>query len=154
MLSTVRAHRKHLVNVSYYHFYGYSIIWFNILECLCVGPQAYRKRNEYSSVHRLRLGQTCTMRYLKLPGCSYLQRKKFYWAPPWLMPVILATQEAEIRRITVRSQPGQIIQENLSRKTHHKNKSGWVAQGEGPEFKLQYRKKKKKKKKKEITYNT
>jgi hypothetical protein len=31
--------------------------------------------------------------------------------------VILATQEAEIRRITVRSQPGQIVQETLSGKT-------------------------------------
>jgi hypothetical protein len=27
----------------------------------------------------------------------------------WLTPVILATQEAEIRRITVRSQPRQIV---------------------------------------------
>jgi uncharacterized membrane protein len=27
----------------------------------------------------------------------------------WIMPVILATQEAEIRRIEVRSQSGQIV---------------------------------------------
>jgi hypothetical protein len=33
------------------------------------------------------------------------------------MPVILATQEAEIRRIMVLSQPGQIIGETLFRKT-------------------------------------
>jgi hypothetical protein len=35
----------------------------------------------------------------------------------WLTPVILATLEAEIRRISVRSQPWQIVQENLSQKT-------------------------------------
>jgi hypothetical protein len=33
----------------------------------------------------------------------------------WLTPVILATQEAESRRIAVRSQPRQILE-----KTHHK----------------------------------
>jgi hypothetical protein len=34
----------------------------------------------------------------------------------WLVPVILATQEAEIRRTVVRSQPGQIVLETLSQK--------------------------------------
>jgi hypothetical protein len=32
------------------------------------------------------------------------------------MPVILATQEAEIRRIVVQSQPEQIVHETLSQK--------------------------------------
>jgi hypothetical protein len=36
------------------------------------------------------------------------------------MPVILATQEAEIRRIAVRSQPGQIVHGTLSRKILYK----------------------------------
>jgi hypothetical protein len=34
----------------------------------------------------------------------------------WLMPVILATWEAEIRRIEVRGQLGQIVCETLSPK--------------------------------------
>jgi hypothetical protein len=34
----------------------------------------------------------------------------------WLTPAILATQEAEIKRIEVRSQPGQIVHEILSQK--------------------------------------
>jgi hypothetical protein len=34
----------------------------------------------------------------------------------WLTPIILATQEAEISRIKVQSQPGQIVCETLSRK--------------------------------------
>jgi hypothetical protein len=53
--------------------------------------------------------------------------------PWWLTPATLATQEAEIRRIS-----GQIVRETLSRKTLHKNRAGGVAQGEGPEFKPQY----------------
>jgi hypothetical protein len=32
------------------------------------------------------------------------------------MPVILTTQEAGIRKITVQSQPGQIVHETLSQK--------------------------------------
>jgi hypothetical protein len=36
------------------------------------------------------------------------------------MPVILATQEAEIRRIAVQSQPRQIALQTLSRKNPYK----------------------------------
>jgi hypothetical protein len=63
----------------------------------------------------------------------------------WLTPVILATQEAQIRRIVVQSQPGQIVPETLSQKTLHKNRAGGVDQGEHPEFKPQFCKKKNKK---------
>jgi hypothetical protein len=65
------------------------------------------------------------------------------------MPVILAMQEAEIRRIMVRSQTRQIVLKTLSQKKK-KNKpsqkigAGGVAQGVGPEFKPQYSKKNKK----------
>jgi hypothetical protein len=38
------------------------------------------------------------------------------------MPIILATQEAEIRRIAVGSQPGQIVHKTLAQKTLHKKK--------------------------------
>jgi hypothetical protein len=38
----------------------------------------------------------------------------------WLTSVILAIQETEIRRITVQIQPGQIVPETVSEKTHHK----------------------------------
>jgi hypothetical protein len=59
-------------------------------------------------------------------------------------PIVPATQEAEIRSITVRSQPGQVVYETLSQKTHHKKRAGGAAQGVDPEFKPQYQKKKKK----------
>jgi hypothetical protein len=57
---------------------------------------------------------------------------------PWLRPVILVTQEAEIRKIVVQSQPEQIVRRTLSLKNHHKKKVGGMAQGIGPEFKTQY----------------
>jgi hypothetical protein len=70
----------------------------------------------------------------------------------WLTPVILAIQEAEIRRIEIQSQPGQIVRETLSQKTLQKNRAGGVPQDEGPEFKPQYQNPPKiKKKKKKIS---
>jgi hypothetical protein len=53
----------------------------------------------------------------------------------WLTPVILAIQEAEIRRIVFRSQLGQIVSETL--KIPISKRAGGVAQGEDPEFKPQ-----------------
>jgi hypothetical protein len=47
------------------------------------------------------------------------------------MPVILAIWE-------VRSQPGEIVYETQSQKNPSQKKAGGVAQGVGPEFKLQY----------------
>jgi hypothetical protein len=46
----------------------------------------------------------------------------------WLTSVILATQEAEIRRITVQNQPRKIVHETLSQKSSHKKGAGIVAQ--------------------------
>jgi hypothetical protein len=59
------------------------------------------------------------------------------------MPVILATQEAEIRKIVVRSQPGQIQCEPLSRKKKRKRERKREGGGEG-------RKEERKKGRKEI----
>jgi hypothetical protein len=41
------------------------------------------------------------------------------------MPVILAAHEAEIRRITVQSQPRLIVLETLSQKKPSQKKKGW-----------------------------
>jgi hypothetical protein len=60
----------------------------------------------------------------------------------WLTPVTPATQEAEIRRIIVQSQLGQIICKTLSQKYSSRKRAGGVTQGVGPEFKSQYQKKK------------
>jgi hypothetical protein len=42
----------------------------------------------------------------------------------WPKPVILAAQEAEIRRIEVQSQPWQIVLKNLSRKYPTQKRAG------------------------------
>jgi hypothetical protein len=62
----------------------------------------------------------------------------------WLPPVILAIQEAEIRRIVVQSQPGKTVCETISQKNLSDKRAGGMAQGVSPEFKPQYQKKKKK----------
>jgi hypothetical protein len=49
----------------------------------------------------------------KFPGAF---KNLFQGGHQWLTPVILVTQKVEIRRITVPSQPGQIVPETLSQK--------------------------------------
>jgi hypothetical protein len=64
----------------------------------------------------------------------------------WLTPIILDTQEAEVRRISVQSQPGHIVcKKILSQKNPPQKRAGGVAQSVSPEFKPQYHTKKKKK---------
>jgi hypothetical protein len=58
------------------------------------------------------------------------------------MSLILSTQEAEIRRIAVDSQPRQIVLKTLSQKNPSQKMDGGVAQDIGPEFKSQYQKNK------------
>jgi hypothetical protein len=45
----------------------------------------------------------------KKPRNKMEKKKKKSARCQWLMPVILAIQEAEIRRIMVQSQPGQMV---------------------------------------------
>jgi hypothetical protein len=59
--------------------------------------------------------------------------------------VLVATQEAETGRLTVQSQPEQIVRETQSRKIPSQKRAGGVAQGVSPVFKSQYQKKKNKK---------
>jgi hypothetical protein len=49
------------------------------------------------------------------------------------MPVILATQEAKIRRIMVQSQPRQIVRETLSQTKLSRKRAGAMAQGVIPD---------------------
>jgi hypothetical protein len=64
----------------------------------------------------------------------------------WLTPVILATQEAEIRRIPIRSQHREIVHKTLSQKNLPLKRAGAVVQGVSPKFKPQFCKNKTKKK--------
>jgi hypothetical protein len=73
-----------------------------------------------------------------------LLKISFHTGYRWLTPVILATQEAEIRRIKIRRQPWQNSSTRpYVQKPLHKESVGEVTQGEGPEFKHQFWKKKK-----------
>jgi hypothetical protein len=79
-------------------------------------------------------------------GSNRRERKKKSAGHWQLTPIILATQEAEIRRISVQSQPGQIVRETLSLKNPSQKRPSGVAQDVCPEFKPQYCQKKKRKK--------
>jgi hypothetical protein len=54
-------------------------------------------------------------------GCILYSYKKIEASHQWLMPVILYTQGADIRRILVQSQPWQIVsQDHISKKPSQK----------------------------------
>jgi hypothetical protein len=57
------------------------------------------------------------------------------------MPVILATQEAELRASWFKVSPGKIVHKTLLWTNPSQKRDGGVAQGVGPEFKPHYRKK-------------
>jgi hypothetical protein len=79
-----------------------------------------REKRTFSSVFipwNISTGDCCRLQ-LKNPWQKSKARARCWWLPP----VILATQEAEIRRITVQGQPGQIVHKTLSRKN---TKKGW-----------------------------
>jgi hypothetical protein len=59
----------------------------------------------------------------------------------WLKPLIIDTQEAQIRRITVQSQPHELVCEIPSQKNSSQKMASGVAQGVDPEFKPQNGKK-------------
>jgi hypothetical protein len=61
------------------------------------------------------------------------------------MPVILTTHEAEIRKTMAQSQPRPIVPGGPISKNHSQKCIHLVAQGEGPEFKIQYQNKTKQK---------
>jgi hypothetical protein len=53
---------------------------------------------------------------IDIEGFLLVKNGEFEARRQWFMPVILTTQEAEVRRIMFQSQPGQIVRETLSRK--------------------------------------
>jgi hypothetical protein len=65
------------------------------------------------------------------PGSSFsfLQCSAGLW---WLISVVLATLDAEIRRIVTWSQPRQTVRETLSQKNPIQKRAGGVAQGSRP----------------------
>jgi hypothetical protein len=82
--------------------------------------------------------RVCSLGYIARP-CLKTKKARHQW----LTSIILANQEAEIRRITVQSQSEKIVHETLSQEKKKSQKSAnGVAQGVGPEFKSQYHKKK------------
>jgi hypothetical protein len=60
----------------------------------------------------------------------------------WLIPIILATQEEEIKDRSLKPDPAHSSERPYLEKTQHKNRAGGVAQGEDPEFQPRYLKKK------------
>jgi hypothetical protein len=62
----------------------------------------------YNSVVFITYKELCFRHHINFRTFSSPQKEALA-GHQWLVPVILATQEAEMRRIAVRSQPGQTV---------------------------------------------
>jgi hypothetical protein len=83
----------------------------------------------------------CCIKNMQITLFSTKLASSGHW---WLMPVILATQETEIRKIMVQSQPRQIVPGDRILKKPITKKGWWSgSSSSGPKFKPQYCKKKK-----------
>jgi hypothetical protein len=58
----------------------------------------------------------CSVPWIENTSFPHLYQELPFAGDRWLKPIILASQEAEIRRIKVRSQPGKIVHKTLSQK--------------------------------------
>jgi hypothetical protein len=61
-------------------------------------------------------------------NCLGFREKRTFAGRWWLTPVILATQEAEIRRTAIWSQVGQIVHMTLAQKNPSQKRAGGMAQ--------------------------
>jgi hypothetical protein len=73
-------------------------------------------------------GSSCLSLLAMACAAMQLSLNSFCWAPG-LTPVIPATQEAEIKRIPVQSQPGWTVSETISQKTNTRETGqvGWLS---------------------------
>jgi hypothetical protein len=69
---------------------------------------------------------------------AYGQKQYLSRAAPVAHTIILATREAEIRRIALKASPDKSFVRPYLEKNPTQKRAGGVAQGVGPEFKLQY----------------
>jgi hypothetical protein len=112
----------------------------------CLTPLAIEEMQIKTSIK----GQVCSSVVGSCLACARpwaptpaFQNKKKTAECWWLRPVIIGTQEAAIRRITIQSQPGQIAGEDLSQKKKPNTKEEWWSVSRCRlEFKPQYCKKK------------
>jgi hypothetical protein len=64
---------------------------------------------------------------MRNPKKGQVSKLIYFTERQWLTPLILATQKAEIRRITVQSQLGKLVHEIISGKNPSQKRAGRVA---------------------------